>query len=197
MNRLTSATLAIAAVASATAVCGSVYTGTTGHETPWNDSGVPWVIASVGALLAVLYGLLAATLLRAGNAIDTGRRSVRVVRVALAGDLAVLAGVFAIGLSRATLDGALAAVAGVAFVLAFLLGSVLGGLLLRRPELRTPARLMLAPLALIPLTFLIAIPLPHWADPAYAEAALYVGLALLAARVSVEPLHRSPMAKAT
>jgi hypothetical protein len=183
MTKTTTAALVVAAIGSATAVCGAAYTGVTGNETAWNDdSGVRWAVTAVGVLLTALYGLLVAVLVRSGAAIDAGRRPVRVVRIMLVADLAVLAAVFVIGLVRTRHDGPLSAVAGVAFLLAFLLGAVLGALLLHRPELRTAALLLLAPLAVLPLTILVGLKFPDWGDPAFAEAALYLGLALLGAQ---------------
>jgi hypothetical protein len=183
MTKTATAALAVAAVASATAVCGAVYTGVTGQETPWNDdTGVRWVIILSSVLLAALYSLLAVALVRSGTVIDAGRRAVRAVRTVLVADLAVLAGVFVIAIPRGSLEGPVTAVAGVAFLLAFLLGAVLGVLLLRRHDLRGPALLLLAPLAVLPLLILIGLRFPHWVDPAYAEAGLYLGLALLGAR---------------
>jgi uncharacterized integral membrane protein len=188
MTKTAKATLAVAAAASATAVCGSIYTGVTGHESPWNDvTGVPWVITTVGVLITVMYALLAVVLVRSAAAIDGGRRPVRVVRTLLVIDLTVLAAVFTTGLARGRYEGPLAAVAGVGFLLAFLLGAVLGALLLRRPQQRTPAVLLLAPAIVIPLTALASMRFPGWADPAYAEAALYLGLALLGAGPQAVP----------
>ena len=95
MTKTATAALAVAAGASTTTVCGAIYTGITGHETPWNgESGIRWVIASASVLLVALYSLLAVELVRAGAAIDAGRRAVRIVRTALVVDLAVLTGVF-------------------------------------------------------------------------------------------------------
>jgi hypothetical protein len=196
MTKTATAAFAVAAVASATAVCGSIYTGVTGHETPWNDvTGVPWVITTVGVLITTMYGLLTVVLVRSSAAIDAGRRPVRVVRTLLIIDLTVLAAVFATVLAHGSYDGPLAAVAGVAFLLAFLLGAVLGALLLRRPQQRTPAVLLLTPAVVIPLTALVSMQFPNWADPAYAEAALYLGLALLGAEP--QPVPTRPLTSAT
>src|SRR5215213_6951899 len=119
MTKTAIAALAVAAVASATAVCGAVYTGITGQETPWNDdTGVRWVIILSSVLLAALYSLLAVVLVRSGTAIDAGRRAIRTVRTALVADLTVLAGVFVIAIPRGSLEGPVTAVAGVAFLLA-------------------------------------------------------------------------------
>jgi hypothetical protein len=197
MTKTATATLAVSSVASATAVCGAIYTGISGNETPWNDGiGVPWVITTTSVLLTALYGLLAFLLARSGAAIDHGSRPVRVVRMLMVVDLAALAAVFAIGVVARGYDGPLAAAAGGAFLFAFLLGAILGALLLRHRQERIPALLMLAPLAILPITALIGQRFPDWADPAYAEATLYLGLALLGAHGQTAPTRPLTVAQA-
>ena len=78
----------------------------------------------------------------------------------------------------------------------FVFGAVLGALLLRRRYQRLPAILMAAPVAIIPLTFLLYQVAPGWAHPAYAETALYLGLALLgnirSSATAATPVHAAP-----
>jgi hypothetical protein len=107
----------------------------------------------------------------------------------LLADLAVLAGVFVVGTVLSRFPGPVEAVAGIAFIVMFLLGAALGACLLRRPGLRLPAILLLAPVVLIPLAMLADSLAPGWAHPGYAETALYLGLALLS-RGSGQPAPR-------
>jgi CHASE2 domain-containing sensor protein len=78
----------------------------------------------------------------------------------------------------------------------FLLAAILGGMTLRRSELRMPALLLLAPVVIIPALILVAIWFPNWSDPAPAEAALYLGLALLGTRQTAL-LPARPLARAS
>ena len=71
------------------------------------------------------------------------------------------------------------AVAGVAFRVMFVLGVALGATLLRRPDLRVPAGLMVAVVPVIALTFALEALALGWGHPGYAETALYLGIGLL------------------
>jgi len=62
----------------------------------------------------------------------------------------------------------------------FAVGAFLG-LLLLRGRLKVAACLMVAPLVLVPLAVMLNFAAPRLAHPAYAETALYIGLALLGA----------------
>jgi len=125
-------------------------------------------------------------LIQDADRIDGSSRFVRWVRRLLLGDLALLAAIFAVGTVLAKMPAALAVPAGVAFILMFLLGAVLGVALIRRRGLRLPAVLMTAAIPLIPLTAAIGAIAPDWAHPGYAESALYLGLALLARHRSTD-----------
>jgi hypothetical protein len=147
---------------------------------------------AIWALLAVLYALLAVGLLRAAPAIDGGSRATRTIRIALATDLGALACIFVIGLLRSFHGGLLETAAGVAFLLLFLLAAILGGMTLRRSELRMPALLHLARVVIIPPSSWSRSgsrtgPIPP------AEAALYLGLALLGTRqIALLPARPGP-----
>jgi hypothetical protein len=74
---------------------------------------------------------------------------------------------------------AFGAIAGIAFLVMFVVGAVLGAVLLRRPDVRLPAALMVSVVPLIGLTFAVEALAPGWGHPGYAETALYMGIALL------------------
>jgi uncharacterized membrane protein len=159
--------------------------GLTGHFLLDVDASAPAVIAASNALVAVTFALLTAVVTEQARRIDAGRRPVRWVRRLMQATLAVLTIVFAGGLAvdiapdTSVLHRIWEAAGGAGFLLMFVVGVILGACLLRRPQLRRAAVLMAAPAAIIPLTLLVAALAPDWAHPAYAESALYIGLALL------------------
>jgi hypothetical protein len=135
-------------------------------------------------LLAATFALLAAVLTGRAERIDRGSRWIRAVRRLVQADLAVLALIFTGGLwadrhPDTTVYQAWELTGGPSFALMFLAGVVLGVCLLHRRDLRTAALLTAAPVVLLPLTIAVQALAPGWAHPAYAETALYLGLALL------------------
>lgn len=202
MNRWTNPALGAAVALSAIAVADAVLRGTGAALPPWDPDGGTWWAGTVVDLAhGGAYALFAAVLVSVADTLDTGRTAVRWLRRVLVADLAVLATVFLLGAVRliGIENEAVGAIAAVGFVLMFVLGAALGGTLVRRTRLRLPAALMIAPVGVIPLTFLVGTVAPGWGHPAYAEAALYIGLALLgrsaavrSAVVSSEPGLTSP-----
>ncbi|MDP9434469.1 MAG: hypothetical protein M3P93_04445 [Actinomycetota bacterium] len=83
--------------------------------------------------------------------------------------------------TRATSPVAVEAVTGIFFVLTFVLVAALGVALLRRPDTRLPAAMLVSIPALVALTAGLAATASDWAHHACAEAALYLGLAVLTA----------------
>jgi hypothetical protein len=88
-------------------------------------------------------------------------------------------------------------VGGVAFLLAFVLGAALGLTLVRRPDLRPAAVCLSAIAALIPLTILMGILQSRWTHIAYAETALYIGIALLARKHQPGEMRRPAQQQST
>lgn len=201
MTRTGRAALTAAILTSALSVADAANQGVTGHPLIDQETNATWAYASSSLLLAATFGLLAAVLAEQADRIDAGSRTVRWLRRLMQGDLAVLALVFAGGL---VVDGypetslvyrAWGAIAGIAFLMMFLIGTVLGVSLLRRSDRRVAAALMAAPLVLIPITFAVATLAGDWAHPGYAESALYIGLALLG-RGAHQRLQAAPRAAA-
>lgn len=178
MSALTRTALTAAVALSVLSVADAAIRGVGATPAPWDpEVAAGWVTVGVAALEVVTFASLAAVLTVLGEPIDRGSRGRRWVRRALAADLAVLAvGIAASVRVEAELLGI---VASVAFLGMFLLGVVLGVMLLRRPGWRAAAALMAAPLVLIPLTFLLEAAAPGWGHPGYAETALYLGIALI------------------
>jgi hypothetical protein len=191
MTRTGTAAVTIAIIGSAFSLVDAVYGGITGHATIWDDaSGHRWAIAAVNVLLIALFAVLVAVVVQQADRIDGASRPARWIRRPLLVDLAVLAGVFVIGTVLGRYPAPVELVAGIAFMLMFLLGAGLGLSLLRRRDLRVAAILLSAPLALIPVAALVDALAPGWGHPGYAESALYLGLAILARKPVERPAVR-------
>ena len=178
MMQLERTALGAAVVLSVVSIGDAIIRASSDAVAPWDDElGTPWVVLATNLMMAATFVLLAAVLIRNGERIDEGSRAVRWVRRLLAVDLGVLASGFVfVNVLEAEFFGA---VAGVTFLAMFVLGAVLGGMLLRRPDVRVPAVLMAAVVPLIALTFAVDALAPGWGHPGYAETALYLGIALL------------------
>jgi hypothetical protein len=188
MTRTARAAMIAAVLTSAISIADGVYHGLTGQFLLNEDINPRVVTVSFDALLAVTFALLAVVLMQQADRVDAGGRVVRWIRRLMQGVLALPALAFAAGLAvdrtaeTSTIHRIWDVAGGISFVLMFMVGIVLGVCLLRRPDLRVAAVLMAAPAALIPLLFLVQALAPGWAHPAYAETALYIGLALLGFR---------------
>ena len=181
-----------AASLSAVSIYDAIYHGLTGRGSFASDHGPQWGQVASSALLALTFAILAAVLVRAGNSLDGSRTPVRATRRLLIADLAVLASVFATQIMLGRIPTALEAVAGIAFLLMFVLGPALGAMLIGAPAHRLPALLMMAPLALLPGMLLLGLLAPTWSHPGYAESALYIGIALLARHTTQTPPAQPP-----
>ncbi|UOY03254.1 hypothetical protein [Blastococcus sp. PRF04-17] len=185
MRNLERAALGAAVALSVLSVGDAVLRGVSDAVLPWDDeAGTTWGIVATNLLMVATFGLLAAVLVRNARGIDDGSGARRWVRRLLATALAVLSvGYLVVSVVDADAAGI---VAGVTFLLMFVLGVVLGALLLRRPEVRLPAVLMVSVVPLIGLAFAVEALAPGWGHPGYAETALYLGIALLGIQVAGE-----------
>ncbi|TFV67969.1 hypothetical protein E4P40_23890 [Blastococcus sp. CT_GayMR20] len=188
MKQLERSALGAAVVLSVVSIGDAVLRATTDVVPPWDDeSTTTWALVTTNLLMMVTFGLLAAVLVRNARLIDAGSGVVRWIRRVFAADLAVLAtGYLLVSVAGSEAFGA---VAGIAFLVMFVLGAVLGGALLRRPDVRVPAALMVAPVPIIGLTFALEALAPGWGHPGYAETALYLGIALLGLTTAAAPTH--------
>ena len=177
MMQLERAALGAAVVLSVVSIVDAILRATDAVP-PWDDElGTTWVVVATNVVMAATFALLAAVLVRDAERIDEGSGAVRWIRRLLAVDLAVLASGFVfVNVFEAEFFGA---VAGITFLAMFVLGAVLGGALLRRPDVRLPAALMVAVVPIIGLTFAVEALAPGWGHPGYAETALYLGIAFL------------------
>ena len=195
MRQLEKAALGAAVVLSVVSIGDAVLRATSDVVPPWDDeSGVRWVVTAFGVLMAATFGLMAAVLVRNADRIDEGRGSRRWTRRLLAVDLGFLAAGYLV-VSVVDADAA-GAVAGVAFLAMFVLGVAFGAVLLRRPDVRVPALLMVSVVPVIGLTFALEALAPGWGHPGYAETVLYLGIALLGTQLADERAGSPVMAGA-
>ncbi len=185
MRQLEKAALGAAVALSVVSIGDAVLRATSDTVPPWDDeAGVTWVVVATNLVMAVTFALLAAVLVRNARRIDEGSGARRWTRRLLAVDLAVLATGFLFSVAFA--PEIFGPVAGIAFLAMFVLGAVLGGMLLRRADVRLPAGLMVAAVPVIALTFALESLAPGWGHPGYAETALYLGIALLGTALSAD-----------
>ena len=195
MRQLERSALGAAVALSVLSVGDAILRATSATPPPWDDeAGTTWGIVSTNLLMTATFGLLAAVLVRNADRIDAGSGAVRWIRRLLAADLAVLAcGYVLVSVLEAEVFGA---VAGVTFLAMFVLGVALGATLLRRPDVRVPALLMVSVVPVIALTFALEALAPGWGHPGYAETALYLGIALLGTQLAGERAAAPVMAGA-
>ena len=185
MMQLERAALGAAVVLSVVSIGDAVLRATSDAVPPWDDeAGTTWVVVATNLVMAATFALLAAVLVRNASRIDEGSGGRRWIRRLLALDLGILAGGF---LAANVVQGDIVgAVAGITFLAMFVLGVALGATLLRRPDVRVPAVLMVAVVPVIALTFALEALAPGWGHPGYAETALYLGIALLGTQLAGE-----------
>jgi len=196
MKVLPLAALVAAATVSALIVLDVVWNANNPDQLgPWVDSeGYPYLVPITGILHAAMYALLAAALIQSGRVIDSGRRFVRVLRWILISIFALFAGLFSVSAvepSAAATSGVYEILANVAFLVSLITPIVLGFALIRRREFRVPAILLIAPIVLLPLTFVLQA-FTAFAHPGYTETAVNLGLALLCIAASTQPAATEP-----
>jgi len=171
-------TLGAAVALSVLSIGDAILRATTEAVPPWDDEGgTTWGTVTVGVLMAVTFGLLAAVLIRNATWIDRGSAPRRWIRRVLVADMAVLT---AGSVMAPVVDSAvIGASAGFTFLLMFVVGAALGVALLRRTDSRIPALLMASSVPVLGMTFALEALATGWGHPGYAETALYLGIALL------------------
>lgn len=192
-----------ATIFSAVSLYDAVHHGVTGRGSVFSDEyGMTWATTAGSIVSALSFIALAVILVIERERIDSESRLRRWVRRLLAVDLALLAAVFGIGiplmgaLGRGY-DAAVGGVAGVAFSAMFLLAVGLGLSLLRMRELRPSAVLLLAVVPALGMTIILGAIGSDYAHPAYAETAVYLGIALLGRRAQIGVAEPNPSRSAT
>lgn len=177
-----------AVVTSAIALTDAVTYGITGDYSAFSDESDLPVVAALGGLAhGFAYLAFGLVLLREADRFTAINRVARGARWVVLSSLALLAAGFVLVAPilafREVDEGAMytiwGGVAGVGF-LGMILGSlVLGLALLRNRSLGIGARVLSLMVPVLGVTVLLAWLAPDWAHPAYLEATLHFGLALL------------------
>lgn len=196
MKLLPLAALVAAAMLSALIVLDVVWNANNPVQAgPWLDSEAhPYLLPVTGILHSALYALLAAGLIQSGRAIDGRSRFVKVLRWILISIFTLFAGLFGfstVDSSAADTSGVYEILANVAFAASLILPIVLGFALMRRAEFRVPAILLIAPVVLLPITFVLEA-FTVFAHPGYTETAVNLGLALLCVAASSQATASEP-----
>ncbi|MCD2441391.1 hypothetical protein LQ757_03765 [Agromyces sp. SYSU K20354] len=158
---------------------------------PWLEGSHPYLQSAVSLAHGGVYVLLGAALIQAGRSIDGGRVLVRVLRWIIIAGYAIFAALYGwTGIIDPgyTPDGLLGSVVNGAFLTSLLVPVVLGFALIRRRELRLPVMLLIAPVALLPLTIVLGM-VGTWGHPGYMETAVNFGVALLCIAASTSANH--------
>ncbi|GGE82845.1 hypothetical protein [Mycetocola zhadangensis] len=161
-------------------------------DTPsaWSlEDGPEFMLRGLALAHGIAYALFAAVLIRGGRTIDGGRRFPRIVRWVIVSGFAVF-GILYTGLGfldvRYAPTGIFEIATTAAFIATLLVPVLLGVALLRRREFRVPVVFLLSPVAVLPLTLVLAT-VSTWAHPAYLETVVNSGVALLGiAAIGVE-----------
>jgi hypothetical protein len=188
--------IAGAAATSSIALYDAVHHGLTGRYSVFSsDSDLPGVELAGSLVHGFTYAALA-TVLLVQSRITSNSQAYRWMCRLLSADFVVLAAVFLIGEPIAAATGisidatpAGPIAGGITFLLMFLLSFALGFTILRRPERRTSAVILLAIGPVLLLTVTAAALGSEFAHPAYAETLVHFGVALLALPASAAHLH--------
>ena len=197
---------AAAAVAtSGIALYDAAHHGLTGRYSEFSEeSTIPALILVSETIHGLTYAVLAAVLVIWAKSALVSRLQRLMARL-----LAVNLGVFAVfslvvdpiaaetGGSSAAVENVTSTIGGGLFLLMFLLAFALGLTLLRTPDRRLSAVLLVAIAPVVLLTVVAAILGSGFAHPAYAETLVHVGVALLALPATVAHRNRSQAAPST
>ena len=182
-----------ALVTSALAFTDALTVAVSGENLTGEDDAVSFTLLWTGIVHGLTYAVLGWLLVVERRRIDAGSRVRSVARWALAGSYLLLLPFFLLGVLQASLTGGTIAelptlyevTAGIGFAGMFLSSVLLGFALWKVTALRLASRtLSVGVLAGIGAAIVLAVVASDWSHPAYAEAAVYLGTALLALRPS-------------
>lgn len=180
-----------AVATSALAFADAVTVAVSGENLIGEGDAVSSTLLLNGLVHGLTYVVLGWLLVFERRRIDAGSRVRTTARWALTGSYLLLLPFFLLGLLQVALTRSTIAdlptvyevTAGIGFAGMFLSSIVLGFALWKATDLRLASRtLSLGVLAGIGATILLALVASDWSHPAYAEAAVYLGTALLALR---------------
>lgn len=198
MSTINRVALAAATTLSAVALWDAIHTGLTGRPSGFSDQyGLTPMMIISEVVHGLTYAAFLAVLVVQRRRIDSGSSVRRWIRRLLAVDFGLLAAMFLIGspflplLQRAGWGDVASTIGGISFLLMFVLSVALGLASVRTPQLRTAALVLIATVPLIGLAVGLAALGTGFGHPAYPEAAVALGVALLGHRA---PSARTPMA---
>jgi hypothetical protein len=191
MSTINRVALAAATTVSAVALWDAIHTGLTGRPSGFSDEyGLTPMMIVGGVVHGLTYAALLAVLVVQRRRIDAGSAVRRWIRRLLVVDFGLLATMFLIGtpflplLERAGWGDVSSAIGGISFLLMFILPVALGLASVRTPQLRAAALVLIGTVPLIGLAAGLAALGTGFGHPAYPEAAVYLGVALLGYRVA-------------
>jgi hypothetical protein len=189
MSTINRVALAAAATLSAVALWDAIHTGLTGRPSGFSDQfGVTPMMIIGGLVHGLTYAAVLAVLVVQRRRIDAGSAVRGWIRRLLVVDFGLLATMFLIGtpflprMERAGWGDVASTIGGLSFLLMFVLSVALGVASVRTPQLRTAALVLISTVPLIGLAIALAALGTGFGHPAYPEAAVYLGVALLGHR---------------
>jgi len=191
MSRINRIAITAAITLSGVALWDAVYAGLFGRPSGFSDAYGMTPMMIVGALVhGLTYAALVAVLVVQRPHIDAGSAVRRWIRRLLVVDFGLLAVMFLIGtpllprMERAGWGEVSSAIGGVSFLLMFVLSVALGLASVRTPQLRATALVLISTVPLIGLAIALGALGTGFGHPAYPEAAVYLGVALLGYRMA-------------
>jgi hypothetical protein len=183
--------IAAATALSALAIYDAIHAGFTGRPSGFSDEyGMTPMMIIGGVVHGLTYAALLAVLVVHRRRIDAGSAVRRWIRRLLLADFGLLAIMFLIGtpflprMERGGWGDVSSAIGGISFLLMFVLSVALGVASVRTPQLRAAALVLIGTVPLIGLAFELGAVGSGFAHPAYPEAAVYLGIAMLGYRAA-------------
>jgi hypothetical protein len=191
MSMINRVAIAAATTLSGVAVYDAIHAGVAGRPSGFSDAyGMTPTMIIGGVVHGLTYAALLAVLVVQRRRIDAGSTVRRWIRRLLVIDFGLLATIFLIGtpflprMERAGWGDVSSAIGGISFLVMFVLSVALGLASVRQPHLRVAALVLISTVPLIGLAIGLGALGSSFAHPAYPEAAVYLGVALLGYRVA-------------
>jgi hypothetical protein len=189
MSMINRVAIAAATALSALALYDAIHAGLTGRPSAFSDAfGMTPMMIIGGVVHGLTYAALVAVLVVQRRRIDARSAARRWIRRLLVVDFGLLATMFLIGtpflprMERAGWGDVSSAIGGISFLLMFVLSAALGVASVRIPQLRAAALILIGTVPLIGLAIALAALGTGFGHPAYPEAAIYLGVAMLGHR---------------
>ena len=190
MSIINRVAVAAAITLSGVALWDAIHTGLTGRPSGFSDAYGMTPMMIIGEMVhGLTYVALLAVLVVQRRHIDSGSAVRRWIRRLLVVDFGLFATMFLIGtpflpaIERAGWGDASSTIGGISFLLMFVLAVALGLASVRTPQLRAAALVLISTVPLIGLAIALGALGTGFGHPAYPEAAVYLGVALLGYRM--------------